>query len=235
MQMKKRSVLNCPVEFDKNDFFSLVSLSVGYSIACQNAMGENIIGDNGWNVDIKGGKIKFGNKEFASGVLGSESYESDTWLWSWANTESGLPEIVSAPSRRAKKVLSQVPEFINGKFSLDELHTGHNLSMVCCAVSEENICYYRCPYSNGAAFVTVKGLPDEIFAPLSAESFVRECMDIIGGFYCDHLLMVAGFLYQSGYDFEQNGAVLSADVGGTCLFFEFEYSGDMYRLMNISC
>ena len=43
--MEKRSILNCPIDFDKSDFLHLVSLSVGYSIKCQTAMGELVIGN----------------------------------------------------------------------------------------------------------------------------------------------------------------------------------------------
>ncbi len=233
--MEKRSILNCPIDFDKSDFLHLVSLSVGYSIKCQTAMGELVIGNNGWNVDIKGGNIRFGEQVFKSGVLGSESESSDTWLWAWANTESGLPEIASAPSRRAKKDLSDVPEFQNGKFMLDELHTGHNLSMVCCGISEKNMCYYRCPYSGGAAFVTVEGLPDSVFAPVSIEEFARRYMEIISVYYCDHRLLAAGFLYQNHNDFTADGNKLTATFGSNTLELTFEIVDGLSRLADIRC
>lgn len=230
----KKSILDTPIDFDKSDFLSLVSLSAGYAIACQNKMGGLVIGDNGWNVDVKGGTIKFGESVFRSGVLGSESHESNTWLWAWENTEAGLPEIAAAPSRRAKKALPDCPEFLNGKFMLDELHTGHNLAMVACGVSDEDICYYRCPYNGGAAFVTVKGLPDEVFAPLSAQDFMKQYIEIISGFYCDHRLLLAGFLYQSGYGFEQQGDCILADIGGRAVTFRFESMGELSRVVDIS-
>lgn len=233
--MEKRSVLNCPVDFDKSDFLHLVSLSAGYAISCQNAMGDLIIGDNGWNVDLKGGTIRFGEQVFRSGVLGSESESSDTWLWGWANTEGGLPEIASAPSRRAKKALPDTPEFQNGKFMLDELHTGHNLAMVCCGVSEKNTCYYRCPYTGGAAFVTVEGLPDSVFAPVPIERFVRQYMEIVSSYYCDHRLLAAGFLYQNGTEFTTEGNIIRADFGENTLTLAFEIVEGLSRLADLHC
>lgn len=230
----KRNILNTPIDFDKSDFLSLLSLSAGYSIACQNKMGELVIGDNGWNVDVKGGTIRFGDNVFKSGVLGSESHESGTWLWAWENTEAGLPEIAAAPSRRAKKALPDCPEFANGKFMLDELHTGHNLAMVSCGVSEEDICYYRCPYSGGAALVTVKGLPEAVFQPLCAQDFIKQYIEIISGFYCDHRLLLAGFLYQSGYGFEQHGSDILADIDGRAVTFRFEEANGLSRVVDIS-
>lgn len=230
----KRSVLDCPIEFDKSDFLSLLSLSAGYSIACQNKMGELVIGDNGWNVDIKGGTIRFGERVFKSGVLGSESHESGTWLWGWANTEGGLPEIASAPSRRAKKLLPDAAEFINGKFMLDELHTGHNLAMVCCGISEDAMCYYRCPYNGGAAFVTVSGLPEEVFSPLPIQAFVNQYMQIISSLYCDHRLLAAGFLFQNGNFFQAERDHITAKFESITLRFDFETIDGISRVVNIS-
>ncbi len=230
----KKSILSTPIDFDKSDFLSLLSLSAGYSIATQIKMGELVIGGSGWNVDIKNGTIKFGEKVVSSGVLGSESEQSDTWLWSWANTESGLPEIASAPSRRAKKLLSQCEEFSNPKFMLDELHSGHNLSVVCCGVNEDNLCYYRCHYNGGAVFVTVKNLPEEVFAPLPVQEFLKQYLDILSTLYCDHKLLCAGFLHQSGYRFEVRESTIYADVGGYAVKFDFENIGELERLVNIS-
>lgn len=229
----KRNILQCPIEFDKSSFFDLLSLSVGWSVACQNRLGE-IIGDSGWNVDVKGGTIKFGENVYKSGVLGTESSSSGTWLWAWENTEGGLPEIAAAPSRRAKKALPSCPEFTNGKFMLDELHTGHNLSMVSCCVSEKDICYYRCPHSDGAAFVTVEGLPESVFAPLDAQSLLRQMMEVVSVFYCDHRLLAAGLLYMSGCTFEVTDGGITADIGGRTAQLQFEQYEGLYRLMNVS-
>ncbi len=229
----KKTILNCPIDYDRSSFLDMLSLSVGWSVACQNRLGE-LIGDSGWNVDLKGGTIKFGENIFKSGVLGTESSSSGTWLWAWENTEGGLPEIAAAPSRRAKKQLSACPEFTNGKFMLDELHTGHNLSMICCAASDKDICYYRCPHSEGAAFVTVEGLPEDVFAPLDAQSLLRQIMEIISVFYCDHRLLTAGILYMSGNDFTADGLSLTADLSGRTACFEFETVDGLCHLANVN-
>ena len=164
--MEKISILTTLVPFDKSDYLSLLSLSVGAAISRQKKMGELVIGASGWNVDVRNRRIKFGENEFDCGIIGSESYQSNTWLWGWANTESGVPEICFAPSRRAKRNFPECAEFSTGKFMLDEIHTGHNLSMITVSVSEKNACYYRCPYDGGALFVQIEGLPESVFAPI---------------------------------------------------------------------
>ena len=114
--MNNFSVLECPVYFDKTNMLDMLSLSAGRAILCQNRLGEQIIADNSWGLDPMKGMIRFGEREFRAGILGSESEIQNTWLWSWAHTESGLPESSTAVSRRVKKLLPELPEFQTGKF-----------------------------------------------------------------------------------------------------------------------
>ena len=232
--MEKISILTTPVKFDKSDILSLLSLAAGAAITRQRKMGELVIGENGWNIDVRNRRIKFGEREFDCGIIGSESYSGNTWLWGWANTQSGLPENVFAPSRRAKRALPECEAFQAEKFMLDEIYSGHNLSIITVGVSEKNVCYYRCPYDGGALFAQIDGLPDEIFAPLSLEEIASAFMEIIGSFYCDHRLLAAGFLHQNGFSFEQGEDFISAGNGEKTLSFEFEKADDLCRVVGIS-
>lgn len=231
--MEKRTILTAPIEFDKSDFFSLLSLSVGAAIAWQNKFGE-VIGNDGWNVDLKNRTITFGKRVFDCGIIGSESEIGGTWLWGWAHTESGLPENAAAPSRHAKRTLADCAEFTAEKFGLDELHNGHNLSMVTIAAAEKKVCYYRCPYEGGALFVQVEGLPDEVFEPLTLDMLARQFLEIIQAFYCDHRLLAAGLLHLNGYDFAVGSDCITAEKNGRALRFEFEEADELYRTSNIS-
>lgn len=236
--MEKIKLLDCPIDFDEKSFFDLMSLSVGRMIAIQNNFGE-LVGENGWNVNVKDRTIKFGDNEYKSGIFGVEDHKQSTWLWSWANVQSGLPESAAAPARRAKKALPDVPEFNTAKFELDNVHTGHNLAMVCCAVSEKNVIYYRCPYDGGAVFMQVEGMPEEVFRRCTKDEFLRDFADIIKGYFCDHRLLVAGALWMNGYTFQLDGPAIIADFGGDSdedkLCFVFDNSADdgIWRIADI--
>ena len=232
--MENRSILACPTKFNKAELLDVLSLSAGASFLHQNRMGELIIADNGWELNPREGVIRFGEQEFRAGVLGSESHIQNTWLWSWAHTESGLPEKSVAASRRAKKSLPDLFEFQIGKFMLDEIHTGHNLSMIACGASDEALCYYRCPYDGGAAFVTITGLPAEIFAPAEIPEFMRQYLEIIRGFYCDHRLLAAGFLYRNGTEFSETTGEITGHFNSGDLRFRFEEIDGLNRVVDIS-
>lgn len=232
--MKNISILTTPVDFDKSDFLSLLSLSAGNAIYRQKRMGKLVIGNSGWHVDVKERLISFGKKTFDCGIIGSEDYNSNTWLWGWAVNESGLPENAFAPARRAKRNLPDCAEIYFEKFTLDELHSGHNLSMVTVGAAENNVCYYRCPYEGGALFVQISGLPDEIFEPAPLIDIANQTVEIISSFYCDHRLLCAGFLHQNGYSFELDDEGITAGDNSGTLRITFEKVGELYRITGIN-
>lgn len=232
--MDKISILTAPIQFDKSDFLSLLSLSAGNAILHQERMGELVIGENGWNVDVKNRLIKFGSRTFDCGIIGTESYYSQTWLWGWANTESGLSEAAYAPARRLKRNIPECEEITTAKFSLDELHSGHNLSMVTAGAAEKNVCYYRCPYEGGALFVQISGLPEEIFERAGLSEIANQIVNIISALYCDHRLLCVGILHQNGYDPTVSETEITASDGEKTLSISLENIGGLYRITGIS-
>ena len=86
----------------------------------------------------------------------------------------------------------------------------------------------------GALFVQIENLPDEIFAPLDSTSFMRQYLEIISSFYCDHRLLAAGFLYQNGTEFSENGGEIEAFFPDRTLVFSFESAEGLCRVYNIS-
>lgn len=226
------SILDTPVKYDRGDFFSLMSLSLGASVARQNIMGELVIADKEWRVDIRERRIYFGENAFACGILGRET--GGAWIWGWADAECGLPEAAFASARRIKRILGDVREFSAEKFMLDPLRTGHSIAAISTMASGENVCYYRCPFDDGAFVVQVNGLPDEVFAPLSRTQIMRGLIDVISAVECDHKLTAAGLLYDSGVPFEDGGSYIEAhfpDSNG--LRMVFDDCNGVYRVLDI--
>ena len=47
----------------------------------------------GWSCDMLEGKLTYGdNQVFDIQVIGTYSENEKSWLWAWANTQSGIPE-----------------------------------------------------------------------------------------------------------------------------------------------
>ncbi len=110
-----------------------------------------------WSVDLNAGKITFGEQEtYPVQVLGSFSFESQTWLWSWANQAANIPA----------KLLEQAKEFraYGDKSKIDELtkpnrelalNDVHSFGLVALGMFESDG-YYVGNFGAGALLVTVK-------------------------------------------------------------------------------
>ena len=105
--------------------------------------------------------------------------------------------------------------------------------MICTAASEENVCYYRCPFDDGAFIVQVSGLPAEVFAPLPQTVILRTFMDVIGGLECDHRLAAAGLLHEGGVPFEDGGGYIDAHFPRGDIRMVFEDCMGVSRVLDI--
>lgn len=66
---------------------------------------SRLVGKLDWGFAMDSGLLSFSGKHhFAAQVLGTESEGAQTWLWSWANTESGIP----APLLKAALKLKEI-------------------------------------------------------------------------------------------------------------------------------
>ncbi len=80
----------------------------------------------------------------------------------------------------------------------------------------------------------VNELPDEVIAPMPLDVLVKQFMEVLGAFYCDHKLLAAGMLYMNGYNFNVEPNRITAEKNGLLLNIAFEQAGGLYRTTNIS-
>jgi hypothetical protein len=63
----------------------------------------DVIGENDWGFDMDAGTISFGPElVFPVQILGTFSHSSQSWLWAWANTQSGIPPRLLEQARQLK-------------------------------------------------------------------------------------------------------------------------------------
>ena len=107
-----------------------------------------------WDLDNELGQVTFSHddRRFVTPVqmLGTQSAVDGTWLWSWANERSDIPEA----QLQAVKAIRDFG-YAHGIIELTEpmiTAEGHRLAMVAVGLTKLSG-YYRCPYDGGAAFV----------------------------------------------------------------------------------
>ena len=79
----------------------LLEAFAGIAFQKQHNLAE-IIGNNDWNADLTSGIVTFGDFEAPIQILGTYSYESETWLWAWANTQSELSAEITQQANALK-------------------------------------------------------------------------------------------------------------------------------------
>lgn len=165
-----------------------------------------LIGEGDWQLRLRTGQITFGGRHtFPVQVLGTEAHETRTWLWSWANTASGIADslLVAARQVRSYGAQSGVSEFTRPGFSLDEAD-GHLLSLICAGVCHAD-CYYKGPYEGGAVFLLLTSPQLKAHSDDTALRFVRLYTTFISQFACDHQTALLSYARYKGYKYEARG------------------------------
>jgi hypothetical protein len=197
-------------QFQMTTFNDHFETHVASAFARQLALAD-VIGDRSWDLDLDDGQIKFGDDlSFPVQVLGSHSFSDDTWLWAWANTAADLPEPVLQASKalRAAGERLGLRELTESKFAFGPI-TDHMLAMLCSGLSA-GTAYFRAPYGQGAAFVLLSGLPQQLFAPAAGPRAISVITDVISQFEVHHRKMVEAFLDQQGFQTTQSDGSLTA-------------------------
>lgn len=221
------------LDIDKESWYEVLSASLGQVLAAQTACAEKIVKNKEWELDLKTGTIKFGEDEFPVQLIGSESKESNTWLWGWENVNNIDEEFLTlANDMKIKGEEWELVGLTTPEFDIDDMYNGHTASVVTCALSENNICYYRCVHENGAIFVAFSNVSEEVFAPVGIEKFVNITIQAIKQVDIDHRIFIKSFLKWNKTLFEEFEDGITAHFPEN-LFISFEQTEDGERISNI--
>ena len=213
---------------DKSNWSELFSACVGKATLLQKRAFKLLVEGSNWQVDFDSGKIYFDEREFDMQFIGSESFSSNTWLWSYENI-NGFDERLLELANKAREFGEKfgLSVFSTPRFELDENFNGHTISMVLCAAFDEQN-YYRIEYEGGAAYVAFRS--DVVFeeSVLANEllSIVNEC---ISSYELDHKIFIKGLLLSCDMKFSESPNEIVSDKYE--LSFKFD---ELNRLINIS-
>lgn len=229
---ERKNIFKSKSTINKDNWFEVFSACLGKMMTVQTACSDKVVKNQDWNVDFSKGIISFGNSEFPVQFIGSESASSNTWLWGWENV-NGLDEslIKIANETKNKGEEWNLEPLTVEQFDLDNIFNGHNLSIVACGISDENLCYYRGPHAGGAIFVAFSGVPEEVFNPVGIEKFVDLTMQCIQNFDVDHKIFIESFLCWNGIKYDWNNNKLIAHFNKN-LIIEFEQADGYIRICN---
>lgn len=194
----KKLFYESDISFDKSNWHHVLSASMGKVLASQQACSTQVVKGQNWAVDFYDGTIKFGDTPYPIQFIGSESSESNTWLWGWENINGFSDDLlITAKAMKKLGVYWDLFLFSTPTFELNDSYMGHNVATIVCALSKENICYYKGPHAKGAVFIAFSNLPEAVFAPVDAITFISLSVDCIQQPFIDHRIFVESFLFQN--------------------------------------
>jgi hypothetical protein len=146
------------IKLSKSDFESFTDLleqNGVLSFEKQLTFGE-VIGSNPWQFDMDKGEISFGGDlVFGVQIIGSISFADNSWMWGWANQQSGIPERLLVQSFKLKDLGEgkNISELKNPHFNVDG-RFDHRIGMIASGLFKSN-CYYSANYGKGSLVCTI--------------------------------------------------------------------------------
>ena len=210
---------------DRSSFTDLFSACLGCGARIQEMGSKLIVKGRRWSVDLKRGKISFGDDApRAIWYIGSEASDNRTWLWGYENIKR-LDEWPLAFARDVRDFGLQhgLAELGTPKLALSAEINGHAPSAIACGLSQEPLCYYRCPHAGGAVFVAFAAgecvAPDGTIKPgMDASELISLACDYIGAFQLNHAVLSGALLLRNGTKFSEAAGKIVANFKNDAVF-----------------
>jgi hypothetical protein len=194
---------------------------------------NELVGELDWQFEMDSGLLSFGDRhQWQAQILGTQSDESGTWLWAWANEASGIPEnlLVAANALRKLGTAKGIAELTEAQLPADE-YDGHFWSILATGVCKADA-YYRGPYEGGAVFLLIEdpAFDRQVDNPLLR--FATIMPQAVSAYpISNHKRAVAGYADFLGLTAEAQGdTVVVADGSGNQLTAEFDGQNRLTKL-----
>jgi len=191
-----------------------------------------LIGDHTMELDFETGIARFTDDlAFPFQVLGTESDNTLTWLWAWADEQSELPEDLLKASLQMREwgAREGIRECTVPSSDLDGVD-GHVLSMIAAEVCRAS-CYYHDAYDGGASFLLLFGDPIDRQPSFDMAALSRAFSHLISLYECNHRAALLSYFRGKVLPFsEQGNAVLGELESGENLRAEFDETGRLLSM-----
>jgi hypothetical protein len=178
------------------------------------------------------GKLTYGDdKTFDIQVIGTYSENEKSWLWAWANTQSGIPEnfLQTALGLKALGEAYQIEDLITPKKELDT-DPGSYFSSIASGILKDS-CYVPLKFKGLIVYVTVKSAEADSKARVAPALICSHVTNMAANYNFPHKYSLFFYLKAKGYEVELPGNNIIAKNGEDQILAIFDLKG---RLMKIS-
>lgn len=214
---------------DFKNFQDLIEQNAGIAFEKQIIFGD-LVGSSAWQLDMGKGSISFGGLEFPIQIIGSLSFSSNSWMWGWANAQSGMPDSLLIQSNQLKEIGEQksIQELIEGHFNVNEGFE-HRIGMVACGLFNSNS-YYCANYGQGTLVVSI----DDNRIPKIDNDKVEKVLTIfpqlINSVELDHRNAFMNYLIDRNFKISESGNTIEGSYNEKLIVAKFD---DLNRLSSL--
>jgi hypothetical protein len=190
-------------DLDKSNWREVYSAALGKAISNQLALKNYIRLGQKWELNLEAGVLTLEDAEYPIQLIGNESESNNSWLWGWENVYN-LPDKILTYANRAKALGEEwgLAPLMTPQFELNNTYNGFNMSVVTCALQEENCCFYRADYEDGVTYVAISDLPDELFQPINTIEIMHTALSCTKQYNISQLIFMEHFLKQNNTPFD---------------------------------
>lgn len=171
-----------------------------------------ILGEHNWDADIESGMLAFEGADVQTPfeIVGTYSFSSETWMWSWANEASGLPENMTAIARKLHALgeAQDIRELVTPDFSLDPVDL-HVFGIMACGIGEADA-FYVADYGDGILVAVLTGDRVRSGWQPDHQRALLVFPQVISTFEVDHKSALRNYLQALGYEVKDDKGSVAA-------------------------
>ena len=190
------------------------------------------LGEHIANLDLDTGMARFNAESaFPFQLLGTESDNSLTWLWAWADEQPEVSEelLRSARELKAWGAREGVTEFTVPSLDLNRAD-GTMLSLIASGVSSASG-YYRDYYDGGTLFILLFGADGDSRPEFDRAGLIRAMRDLVSRYDFVHRKALLSYFKMKSLPFSDSGDAVNAELaGGDRLVALFDDAGQVMTI-----
>ncbi len=180
-------------------------------------------------LDLDAGMIRFSRDlAFPIQVLGTESDNTLTWLWAWAEEQTDIPEglVHSSLQLRNWGMREGVREFTLPSVDLDQAD-GNAIALVSTQIAGASS-YFRDSYEGGAAYYLVFDKSIDSRPSLDRAGLLRHLTDLFFRYELNHRNVLLSYLQEKGLSPVSKGLFITCELdSGERVTAEFDEAGKL--------
>lgn len=172
-----------------------------------------VVGEHSLELDLDAGLVRFSSGlELSFQILGTESDNTLTWLWAWADEQTEVPAdlLRSSLQMKAWGEKEGIPECTMPSVDLNKAD-GHMLSMIASEICEAS-CYYQDAYEGGALFLLLFGGAVDRQPSLDADGLARQFSNMISFCEFNHANAFRSYLRRKNLTITEHGTFIVSEL-----------------------